>query len=217
MSSSPTRPPPPVAWFLPPPAARVVVVVVVVAVVVVSVVPAVVPVVVVVESAREIWVARRFTAGARSAFGPLCGASSKVIAIRPPSLYAGDRSISGTTVCRNSSAAVESGGGPGRAWLFGPVVAAVGHDVGQCRGVVGRSSDRLRAVRCPTSCLAQALPSISDWKYTNGLRHVTYGSLAVGAWSGSVAPNAGWRQVAASPGTPLPTPSTYASSSCRRR
>jgi hypothetical protein len=41
---------------------------------------------------------------------------------------------------------------------------------------------RSRASReSTTSFLAHAEPAVSDWKYTNGLRQVMYGSSSVGA------------------------------------
>ena len=43
----------------------------------------------------------------------------------------------------------------------------------------------------PTSSLAQEPRLVSEWKYMNGLRHVTYGSLALGSEKSGL-PSFGW-------------------------
>jgi len=49
-----------------------------------------------------------------SACSPVCGACAKVTTIRPSALYAGECSISGSTVSRNFCAGARPAGAPGR-------------------------------------------------------------------------------------------------------
>src|SRR4051812_26871929 len=108
MSRRPTRPPPPVGVVLPPVTGAV------------GPVEPVGPVVPLGELGSGVWglgTGRFGYAGVSqqalgSALGPVCGAWSNVMAIRPPSLYAADFLICGTP-CRRKTSAVASPAG----WL----------------------------------------------------------------------------------------------------
>ncbi len=140
-----------------------------------------------------------------SAYGPVWGAWSNVTAIRPPSLYAAERLISGTTDFRNRFAAASPGLAPRLQGASLPS-AHTGGMMYASDGVVFSLFRSLASRPTPTSFRWQAVPEVSEWKYRNGLRQARYSLWAV-AVCGCLLPSFGtWQAVAAL----LLTPPTYA-------
>ena len=98
-----------------------------------------------------------------SAFGPVCGAWSKVIAIRPSSLYAAERLISGTTDFRNRLAAARPVAAPALHGASPPVAQAGGMMYANAGAVLALFTS-LPSCPMPTSLWRQAAPAVSERK-----------------------------------------------------
>ena len=101
----------------------------------------------------------------------------------------------------------EAGGGLCPARLLGAVVASTRDDLGERRRALGRL-EILRQLVEPDVVLTAGAPWGKNAKYTNGFRHVRYGSWERAAMLRSAWPSWGRRHVTGLPCTGFPIDST---------